>query len=158
MALRREVERQFHAAFSWIVKEGERGIQAKIAREIGVEPSYINRIAPGDRPGSEEVLYDHLDCWYGEDMKDGIRYIVHYHGHRVDSNKKAWKEAKKRARVTRRLRLYDLRHAFATDLLRKGASLKTVSELLGHSDPGITAKVYQHVSASEQKEAINLLE
>jgi len=104
------------------------------------------------------VLYDHLDCWYEGDIKDGIRYIVHYHGHRVDSIKKAWKAAKKRARVTRRLRLYDLRHAFATDLLRKGVSLKTVSELLGHSDPGITAKVYQHVSASEQKAAINLLE
>jgi len=78
MALRREVERQFHAAFSWIVREGERGIQAKIAREIGVEPSYINRIASGDRPGSEEVrrmIADSLGYTY-EQILDLGRWIL----------------------------------------------------------------------------------
>jgi integrase len=96
--------------------------------------------------------------WYGEDEKQGIRYLVHYNGQRVESVKHAWTNAKKRAKITRRLRLYDIRHAFATVLLERGADLKTVSEILGHRSVGITMQVYQHVSGNLKKQTVNLLD
>lgn len=99
-----------------------------------------------------------LGQWHDEDSKDGIRYIVHYYGARVDSLKTAWKNAKKRAKISRRLRMYDIRHAFATTLLERGADLKTVSELLGHRSPDLTLKVYQHVSGSLKRQTISLLD
>lgn len=42
-------------------------------------------------------------------------------------------------------RLHDVRHTFATWLLQSGVPLRTVSELLGHSDPATTLRIYAHV-------------
>lgn len=43
------------------------------------------------------------------------------------------------------IRFHDLRHTTATHLLEQGENLKTVSEFLGHSDPGFTLRTYAHV-------------
>jgi integrase len=42
--------------------------------------------------------------------------------------------------------LYHFRHSFATRKLREGLDPLTVAELLGHSDPSMLAKVYQHLA------------
>lgn len=41
--------------------------------------------------------------------------------------------------------LHAFRHANATELLRAGVPLRTVSARLGHSDPAITLRIYSHV-------------
>jgi integrase len=40
---------------------------------------------------------------------------------------------------------HELRHSFATLQFQLGQPTKVVSEILGHSGPGITARLYQHV-------------
>ena len=52
-----------------------------------------------------------------------------------------------------RIRLHDLRHTHATLLLQAGQPPKVVSERLGHSTPGFTMTVYQHVIPGMQAEA-----
>lgn len=99
-----------------------------------------------------------LGKWFDDDEKAGVRFLVHYNGAKVDSLKTAWKNAKARARITRRLRLYDIRHAFATTLLERGADLKTVSNLLGHKSPIMTISVYQHVSGDLKRKVVSLLD
>jgi len=44
-----------------------------------------------------------------------------------------------------RIRFHDLRHTHATALLSHGLPIKAVSQRLGHSDVGITLRVYAHV-------------
>ena len=44
-----------------------------------------------------------------------------------------------------KVRLHDLRHAFATTLLVGGVHPKVVSEALGHSSVAFTMDVYSHV-------------
>jgi integrase len=44
--------------------------------------------------------------------------------------------------------LYSLRHSFATHALMKGVDCITVATLLGHADPSMLSKTYQHVSQS----------
>ncbi len=41
--------------------------------------------------------------------------------------------------------LYSLRHTFATQLFAKGISLKTISEMLGHTSIRVTADTYVHL-------------
>lgn len=51
----------------------------------------------------------------------------------------------------RKIRLHDLRHLHATELLRLGEPLHVVAQRLGHRDAMVTATIYAHVT-SEQAE------
>jgi integrase len=51
------------------------------------------------------------------------------------------------------MRFHDLRHTAATLLLGRGIHPKIVSEMLGHSQVGITLDLYSHVTPTMQREA-----
>lgn len=81
--------------------------------------------------------------------------VVHFRFKPAHSLKKAWGGAKRKAGITRRMRLYDLRHAFATLALKAGADLKAVSEVLGHSRVDTTLIKYQHVSKGQHRAVVD---
>jgi integrase len=56
-----------------------------------------------------------------------------------------------------RIRVYDPRHTATTLMIDAGADLKAASEALGHSDPGITMRVYRHVRGDQRDQAISTL-
>jgi integrase len=51
------------------------------------------------------------------------------------------------------LRLYSLRHGFATAALESGADVKTTADLMGHATTRMTMDVYQHVSDERKRKA-----
>ena len=53
----------------------------------------------------------------------------------------------------RRIRLHDLRHTAASQMIAAGVSPKVVAELLGHSSPTITQTIYQHVMPGMSEDA-----
>jgi integrase len=44
---------------------------------------------------------------------------------------------------------YSFRHGFATESLKRGIDCVTVGVLMGHRNPGMVAKVYQHLAADD---------
>ena len=47
---------------------------------------------------------------------------------------------------------HQLRHLYATHMLRNGAKLEIVSRVLGHAGVGVTADIYRHVAMAEVHE------
>jgi integrase len=112
-----------------------------------------------------EQLGEFMARWCEEDMQMqkvdhiGLPFgpIVHYKGRRIGSFKKAWKTALRKAGIRRRIRSYDLRHTFVTNLVENGTELKTVSEKVGHTRPDTTLRLYHQVIPGRHKEAIKLV-
>lgn len=50
-----------------------------------------------------------------------------------------------------------LRHTFATNCYKLGMDIKTLSELLGHSSPAITLKIYVHTDIEHKRKALNMV-
>ena len=71
-------------------------------------------------------------------------------GHRVEL-KKDWAQITKAAGIEG-LRIHDLRHSYASQLVSGGASLPLIGALLGHSNPLTTAR-YAHLMRDPLKEA-----
>jgi len=112
-----------------------------------------NRSRPWRNIDIVESLFPMMQEWKEEDAKLGAVYIVNYYGKQVKELHRAWRSCKKRAGITRRIRLYDLRHAFATETIAAGADLKAVSDIMGHADTSMIHKHYQHV-VDEQKRKV----
>ena len=99
-----------------------------------------------------------LKQWYEKDQAAN-GYIIHYgkDKRQVGSLKKHFARVKQRAGITRRLRMYDFRHCFASLLLKNSADLKSTSELLGHSRTDTTTRIYQHTDFRMHQDAVSKL-
>lgn len=60
-------------------------------------------------------------------------------------------------RKLERRRPHDLRHTVATLLLKSGVDIRTISHILGHSDPGFTLKIYIHALPEDVELAVEML-
>jgi integrase len=69
-----------------------------------------------------------------------------------------YKPILRKAELSEKIRLYDLRHTCATLLLSAGISPKVIAERLGHSTIVLTLDTYSHVLPSMQEDATNEIE
>jgi integrase len=69
-----------------------------------------------------------------------------------------WSQAARSVRLPPRIGLHQVRHFYASLLIRYGESVKTVQERLGHSSPAITLNTYVHLwpdSGDRTREAVS---
>ncbi|MCQ2575654.1 MAG: tyrosine-type recombinase/integrase [Treponema sp.] len=111
------------------------------------------RIVPfGDR------AYEKLDIYINE-VRPGLvkdrntpELFVNYKGDPI-SRKGVWKRFKELEALSGiDAKVHTLRHSFATHLLQGGADLRSVQELLGHSDLATTT-IYTHITDTQLEEA-----
>ncbi len=73
-------------------------------------------------------------------------YICRHHLHET-AYRKQLRQAVLKSGLTQRVTAHTFRHSFATEILRSGADIRTVQELLGHADVK-TTEIYTHVLGS----------
>lgn len=89
--------------------------------------------------------------------KKNCNYIFLAQGGKALSRQSVWKMIKKTARkagVKSKVSPHTLRHSFATHLLERGADLRSVQEMLGHSSV-TTTQIYTHVNQRRLKDIHN---
>jgi integrase len=84
-------------------------------------------------------------------------FIVEYAGKPLKTIRHSFNKACTKAGITVDVRMYDLRHLFATTMLANGADLAAVSKLMGHATVKMTADVYYHYLEGEKEKAVNKL-
>lgn len=94
--------------------------------------------------------------WFAIDDEKGIPWIIHWGGKTIDKISTVWSNTLAAAKITRRLRPYDLRHLFVTQALERGADIKSLSDVVG-SRPETIMRFYQHVSGAMHRRTVSLI-
>jgi integrase/recombinase XerD len=99
-------------------------------------------------------LQEYLDRGRPKLMRDKNQaYFVNQHGRRL-TRQGFWKILRKYAKsagITKEVSPHTIRHSFATHLLENGADIRSVQEMLGHSDIS-TTQIYTHLTKNKLKE------
>lgn len=111
-----------------------------------------------------QVLKEHKNSQLKEKLKAGPSYVDDNYvfstelGKTIDARNltRSYKRLLKRANIPYR-KFHALRHTYATKLFEREVPLKTVQELLGHSDIAITSNIYTHVMPKQKTIAVEKL-
>lgn len=131
-------------------KEGDRKTKkTRICMQMPKTMNSVRMIPLAD--GLVEVL--------GRHVKDPERYLV-------PGKKKEWAEVRtlqyRFAAILKKCQIppfhfHMLRHAFASNCVGQGCDIKSLSEVLGHSNVQITMNTYVHSSMKQKKQMMNLV-
>jgi integrase/recombinase XerD len=132
--------------------------------DVSVEIGYVVVLGKGSKeriiPIGEEAIYflkEYMMRGRPKLEKRGSKYIfLNRSGNRL-TRQGFWKIIKKYAldaHIMKNITPHILRHSFATHLLERGANLRSIQIMLGHSDIS-TTQIYTHITGKRLREIYN---
>ncbi|WP_026894084.1 site-specific tyrosine recombinase XerD [Clostridiisalibacter paucivorans] len=121
---------------------------------IGGKNSSNERVIPIGKISIEvlsKYIKDYRDILIKNDNEKAL--FVNYYGNRL-TRQGFWKIIKyytKKANIDKKITPHTLRHSFAAHLIQNGADLKSVQEMLGHSDIS-TTQIYTKIENNKIKD------
>jgi integrase len=144
--------------FNLGLRSGESELLALKWEHIDFDKREVTAYAPKTRTKRLIPISEAFAQKLKSKMEEGhSEYVIEFKGRGVLSIAKGVRHAAIRAGITYPVRMYDLRHLFASTMLAKGADLAAVSKLMGHASIKMTADVYYHAMHGEKERAIGLL-
>lgn len=128
------------------IRWGDVDFEHSLVRIRGTKTATSDRLIPISAEFKERLLAKRTEA--------DSAYIVEYNGKPVTHCRTAFKNACEAAKIDYAVRLYDIRHLFASTMLANGGDLKAVSKLLGHSTTRMTADTYYHELKGEKERAL----
>ena len=128
---------------------------ARARRSIPLPPSVLRALVT-HKARQAEIQLSAGTTW----QNHGLVFCTD-HGEPLDERNlvvRHFKPILKAAKLSKAIRLYDLRHTCATLLLAAGENPKVVSERLGHASITLTLDTYSHVLPTMQQGAADRLE
>ena len=110
----------------------------------------MTQASAGTHRKKQEIIYKHI----GKKLSDDDLVFSQDEGGPLlpDSVTRAWVRMMDKLGL-KGVRLHDLRHSHASQLLKQGVHPKIVQERLGHSSIAVTLDTYSHVAPGLQKAA-----
>ena len=129
---------------------------------VDFERGLIRLGAPGDdksRKGRATVPMTDRARTELEDARKVAQtpFVIEYAGARIRDIQTGFQAAVKRARLED-VHPHDLRHSAAVWMAESGVSMEEIAQYLGHTDPGITFRVYARFSPSYLRKAARALD
>jgi len=132
----------------------EKGTKTHAVRNVSLDPTTLAALV------AHQARADELALAFGTTRRPGSHvFSVEPDGSspvRPDSMSRAFRQLCARAGVAG-VRLHDLRHYVATQLLAGGVDVRTVAGRLGHRNPSTTLNVYSHFLPEADRSAATLL-
>lgn len=132
---------------------------------IDLENCTLKTIGKGNKeriiPISDYALYyveKYINEYRGSMLKKGVNNYVFINNHGNVMTRQGFFKIIKKLAVEKNIKTpispHTLRHSFATHLLDYGADLRSIQEMLGHSNLS-TTQIYTHVSSEHLKDNYN---